>query len=96
MEELSYTLSIHSKDQFEDCCIPFIKNDGYFIKTPYTHKLGDIIKLNLDLPNKTQCISAKVVWLNPRNSQDRAEAGIGVQAIDETSLHDLKGYFDAH
>lgn len=71
--------------------MPFVSEGGLFIPTQDAFELGDLVNVELVLPNKTVPINShcRVVWITPKGAHGGKSPGIGVQFIDEgkTKLH---------
>lgn len=65
--------------------MPFLQDGGIFIRTYSLFKLGEEVQLELTLLTEIDPykISAKVVWITPKNAQGNKPTGIGVQFIGE-------------
>jgi type IV pilus assembly protein PilZ len=63
--------------------MPFIVDGGLFVPTTDPFSLGDIIQVDLQLPEESKSIQieGKVVWLTPPNALYHVLPGIGVQLI---------------
>ncbi|WP_092483998.1 PilZ domain-containing protein [Candidatus Ichthyocystis hellenicum] len=66
--------------------VTFFKNDGFFIETNGTFSLGDIVKLSVKIPpGKEYSVITRVVWIVPKNAEDRRIQGVGVSIEDDSS-----------
>ncbi len=63
--------------------MPFVKGCGIFVPTDDPHNLGDEAFLLLSLPGDGGrfAVSAKVVWLNPKQKLGKRVPGIGLQIL---------------
>jgi type IV pilus assembly protein PilZ len=63
--------------------MPFIKEGGLFVPTTERFILGDLIDIDLQLPNKEMPlrINGKVVWLTPKSAVHHVIEGVGVQFV---------------
>lgn len=67
--------------------MPFIVDGGLFIPTPESFMLGDLITVDLQLPeqNEILAVEGKVVWITPKNALYEEYPGIGIQFIGENA-----------
>lgn len=67
--------------------MPFIKGGGLFIRTKQAYQLGDLVVLQVHLPNLPEeyVINGQVVWITPIGAQGNKPAGIGVQFAEDKS-----------
>lgn len=63
------------------CYMPFVKGCGIFIPNEDEHKVGDEAFLLLTLPEGKGkfSVSAKVIWINPKQKLGKRVPGIGLQ-----------------
>lgn len=63
--------------------MPFVKGCGIFVPSEDEHNLGDEAFLLLNLPGDGGkfAVSAKVVWLNPKQKMGKRVPGIGLQVL---------------
>jgi type IV pilus assembly protein PilZ len=61
--------------------MPFVKGGGLFIPTSTEYLLGEVVKVELQLPGKKDflLIEGKVVWVTPSNALHHVLPGIGIQ-----------------
>ncbi len=61
--------------------MPFISDGGLFIPTFESYALGDVVEVDLQLPNKVEPlrIVGKVIWVTPKNALHQVLPGIGIQ-----------------
>ncbi|MPV86814.1 PilZ domain-containing protein [Ostreibacterium oceani] len=65
------------------CYMPFVKGCGIFVPTEDDYQLGDEVFLLATLPADSGkfAVSAKVMWLNPKQKLGKRVPGIGVQIL---------------
>ena len=63
--------------------MPFVKNGGLFVASMDRYTLGEMVWLELTLPNRTDPIrvEGKIVWITPHNALHHVLPGIGVQFV---------------
>lgn len=67
--------------------ITFVNDGGLFIPTKEAYVLGDLIEVDIKLPNKQETIKVegKIVWITPPNALYHSLPGIGLQFIGENA-----------
>lgn len=75
------TLKIPDKEALYQSYMPFIKNGGLFIPTTREYRIGDAVIILLIMLNDPErlTVSGRVVWVTPRDAQNKRKQGIGVQ-----------------
>lgn len=65
------------------CYMPFVKGCGIFVPSEDPHAIGDEAFLLLNLPEEGGkfAVSAKVVWINPKQKMGKRVPGIGLQIM---------------
>lgn len=75
------TLNIKDKSSLYQSYMPFVKNGGLFIPTEKAYRLGDEVFILLTLMDEPERlpVAGKVIWVTPRQAQNKRPQGIGVQ-----------------
>jgi type IV pilus assembly protein PilZ len=75
------TLAIKDKSSLYQSYMPFVKNGGLFIPTEKAYRLGDEVFILLTLMEEPERlpVAGKVIWVTPRQAQNKRPQGIGVQ-----------------
>lgn len=90
-QQLEITFS--SKTDLYQAHMPFIKQVGLFVPGSFLFKLGEMIKLRLNLlfVKRNICILGKVVWVMPKNACNQQKEGIGIQFdLPQDEMNDKK------
>jgi len=76
-------LNLRDEDMLYACYMPYIKGCGIFVPSKQEHALGDEVFILVNLPGNGGkfAVSAKVVWLNPRQKMGRRVPGFGLQIL---------------
>lgn len=79
--------------------MPIIADGGLFIPCTEPYALGDILRVDLQLPGKKDllAIEGKVVWITPANALHHVLPGIGIQFIGtnkQTVRTQIETYLD--
>ncbi|NKB62413.1 MAG: hypothetical protein GKR95_09885 [Gammaproteobacteria bacterium] len=74
------TLIYRNRNELKSAHLPFIDDGGLFIPTHESYTMGEVVLVKVDLPdnNEPLVLSARVVWKMPRDSQNGAPMGVGV------------------
>ncbi|NLW06040.1 MAG: pilus assembly protein PilZ [Pseudomonadaceae bacterium] len=82
------TLVIKDKQTLKAHYMPFLKNGGLFVPTSRIIRPGELIQIQLQLPEQEQVFLVKgtLAWRTPVGAQGQKLAGVGVHFLeDETS-----------
>ncbi|WP_157722264.1 MULTISPECIES: PilZ domain-containing protein [Candidatus Ichthyocystis] len=85
---LSLDLDISDGRKLISSFVTFFKNDGFFIETDKSFSLGDVVKLSVKMPSGSKerySVNTKVVWIVPKNAEDRRTQGVGLSIEDDSS-----------
>jgi type IV pilus assembly protein PilZ len=65
--------------------MPFLKDGGVFVRTPRQYDLGDVVELQILLPDAIEesAVEGEVSWLTPSGAQNGTPPGVGVSFIKD-------------
>lgn len=91
-EDLSLPIinySYTNQEMLYQAYMPYLQNNGLFIRTDEIYKMGTKVLLQINLFNETErfTIPGKVAWITPVEAQANRPAGIGVQFLGEQAPH---------
>lgn len=86
------TVTLHSKAEFYQAWMPFIRGGGLFVPSSRACALGDEVFLLVSLPQEPTKLALRghVVWINPENQASGRPRGFGVGLEGEPAADGLR------
>lgn len=87
-----FSVTIRNKPSLYAAYFPLLRNDGLFVPTNKSVKLGDEVLMLLTLMEDASKypITGKVAWITPANAHGNRPQGIGVQFSDNDGMKALR------